>query len=190
MWKKEEVPNRPAGLQPDAPSRPERPTPTGGPTDQATIGRSISIRGDVTGDEDLFIQGRVEGSVDLQQNTVTVGPEGEVKASIVGRVVTVEGRVEGNIRAAEQVVLRSTAAVEGDITSPRLVLEDGARFRGGVDMGAGGDEGPQGRGATLPQSRRRSEPDAKAADRSAPEAIGGSTDPDASATDAAASVRI
>jgi cytoskeletal protein CcmA (bactofilin family) len=190
MWKKEEVPNRPAGLQPDTPPRPERTAAPGAPTEQATIGRSISIRGDVTGDEDLFIQGRVEGSVDLQQNTVTVGPEGEVKASIVGRVVTVEGRVEGNISAAEQVVLRSTAAVEGDITAPRLVLEDGARFRGGVDMGAGGDRGSQGRGATLAQSRKRSEPDAKGADRSAAEAIGGSTDPDASATDAAASARL
>jgi cytoskeletal protein CcmA (bactofilin family) len=190
MWKKEEVPNRPAGLQPDTPPRPERAAPTGSPADRATIGRSISIRGDVTGDEDLFIQGRVEGSVDLQQNTVTVGPEGEVRASIVGRVVTVEGRVEGNISAAEQVVLRSTAVVEGDITAPRLVLEDGARFRGGVDMGAGDAPGPQGRGASLPQSRKRSEPDAKGADRSAPEASGGSTGQGAGATDAAPAARI
>jgi cytoskeletal protein CcmA (bactofilin family) len=66
---------------------------------------------------------------------VTVGPDGEVHASIVGRVVMVEGKVEGNITADEQVILRSSASVQGDITAPRVVLEDGARFRGGVDMG-------------------------------------------------------
>jgi len=103
--------------------------------DMATIGRSIAIKGEVTGNEDLLIQGKVDGSVDLQQHSVTVGPDGEVHASIVGRVVMVEGKVEGNITAEEQVILRSSASVQGDITAPRVVLEDGARFRGGVDMG-------------------------------------------------------
>jgi cytoskeletal protein CcmA (bactofilin family) len=104
-------------------------------TDRATIGRSITLRGDVTGDEDLLIQGHVEGTVDLHQHSVTVGSEGEVVASILGRVVTVEGRVEGNISGTEQVVLRSSALVKGDIRAPRVVLENGARFRGLVDMG-------------------------------------------------------
>jgi cytoskeletal protein CcmA (bactofilin family) len=89
----------------------------------------------VTGDEDLLIQGRVDGSVDLKQHSVTVGREGEVKANIIGRVVTVEGKVEGNLSADEQVILRASATVQGDISAPRVVLEDGARFRGGVDMG-------------------------------------------------------
>jgi cytoskeletal protein CcmA (bactofilin family) len=153
MWKKEDMlaPTRPevAPTRPEvAATRPElaaaRPEPApsadrSGPSkagrERATIGRSITIRGDVTGDEDLLIQGRVDGSVNLKQHSVTVGSEGEVKANISGRVVTVEGSVEGNLSAEEQVILRSSARVQGDIAAPRLVLEDGARFRGGVDMG-------------------------------------------------------
>lgn len=135
MWKKEEESDRPTprvDAAHVAAERPARPTTS---KDRATIGRSIAIRGDVTGDEDLLIQGRVEGSVDLSEHAVTVGPEGEVKASIVARIVVVEGTVEGNLRADEQVILRSSAHVQGDIEAPRVVLEDGARFRGGVDMG-------------------------------------------------------
>jgi cytoskeletal protein CcmA (bactofilin family) len=113
----------------------DRSGPSKAGRERATIGRSITIRGDVTGDEDLLIQGRVDGSVNLKQHSVTVGSEGEVKANISGRVVTVEGSVEGNLSAEEQVILRSSARVQGDIAAPRLVLEDGARFRGGVDMG-------------------------------------------------------
>jgi cytoskeletal protein CcmA (bactofilin family) len=153
MWKKEGIPDPAPATRPEyAPTRPEmsasrpevRPEPPPGtdragatraPRDRATIGRSITIKGEVTGDEDLLIQGRVDGSVNLKQHSVTVGPEGEVKADITGRVVTVEGSVEGNLSADEQVILRNSARVQGDIVAPRLVLEDGARFRGGVDMG-------------------------------------------------------
>lgn len=103
--------------------------------EQATIGSSIKIRGEVAGDEDLVIQGHVDGSVDLDQNAVTVGPDGEVTADITGRIITVEGSVEGDLTAEEQIVLRSSARVKGDISAPRVVLEDGARFRGGVEMG-------------------------------------------------------
>jgi cytoskeletal protein CcmA (bactofilin family) len=103
--------------------------------ERATIGRSITIKGEVSGDEDLLIQGQVDGSVNLKQQTVTVGKEGRVKADITGRVVTVEGEVEGNLKAEEQVVLRSSARVQGDIVAPRVVLEDGGVFRGGIDMG-------------------------------------------------------
>ena len=111
--------------------RPDAPRSTG----PAMIGRSIAIRGEVTGDEDMVIQGRVDGSVDLKQHSVTVGPEGEVKANIIARVVTVEGRVVGNLSGEEQVILRSSARVEGDIVAPRVVLEDGTLFRGSVEMG-------------------------------------------------------
>ncbi len=143
MWKKEDMPeptnvNRPEPVAPAAPvaERVAIPTTKAAVTlERATIGRSISIKGEVTGDEDLLIQGRVEGSVNLKQHSVTVGREGEVKADITGRVITIEGRVQGNLMADEQVVLRSSAQVQGDIVSPRVVLEDGARFRGGVDMG-------------------------------------------------------
>lgn len=144
MWKKEEAEKR-AGARPEGSSEKTRTTPrqTGG--ERATIGRSITIRGDVTGDEDLVIQGRVEGSVDLKEHAVTVGPEGEVKADVRGRVVTVEGHVEGNLRAEEQVVLRGSARVLGDIAAARVTLEDGAYFSGGVEMT---DQGGKGRTAS------------------------------------------
>ena len=146
MWKKDDVSSPNYSPETEATPRPQLnvssptpapATPSAAPRagERATIGRSITIRGDVTGNEDLLIQGRVDGSIDLKQHAVTIGSEGEVKASIAGRVVIVEGSVEGNISSEEQVVLRASARVQGDITAPRLVLEDGARFRGGVDMG-------------------------------------------------------
>jgi len=136
MWKKDDRHEDIAAPRFTAPAAPAPgPGTTMASTERATIGRSITLRGDVTGDEDLLIQGHVEGTVDLHQHSVTVGSEGEVVASIVGRVVTVEGRVEGNISGTEQVILRSSALVRGDIRAPRVVLENGARFRGLVDMG-------------------------------------------------------
>jgi cytoskeletal protein CcmA (bactofilin family) len=137
MWKKDDEPEhavqpvRPAGAapRPDPPSR-----APAGPTERATIGPSITIRGDVTGDEDLVIQGRVEGTVDLKQHSVTVGPEGRVKADISGRDVTVEGEVTGNVRAQDHAILRATARVDGDLAAPRVVIEEGAAFRGRIDM--------------------------------------------------------
>ncbi len=134
MWKRDDQQETPEPRAADpAAERPGARARSGG--ERATIGRSITIRGEVTGDEDLLIQGRIEGSIDLRQHAVTVGSEGDVKADVVARVLTIEGRVKGNLSAEEQVVLRSSARVEGDISAPRLVLEDGARFRGGVDMG-------------------------------------------------------
>jgi cytoskeletal protein CcmA (bactofilin family) len=119
---------------------------------RATIGPSITIKGEVSGDEDLLIQGRVEGSIDLKERAVTVGPDGIVNADIEGRIVTVEGKVEGNLRALEQVILKTSARVQGDIKSPRVVLEDGATFRGMVDMGDPSLE-TKTTGAQLPGSR-------------------------------------
>ncbi len=104
--------------------------------DQAAIGRSITIKGDVTGDEDLYIQGRIDGTVNLQQHNVTVGQEGRVKANISARTVTIEGEVNGDVRGQEQVTLRASSTVNGDIVSPRVVLEDGATFLGSIDMSA------------------------------------------------------
>ena len=135
MWKKEETPEPVAAPRPQAARGFEQAPPLKASGERATIGRSITINGEVKGDEDLLIQGRVDGSVTLKQHAVTVGPEGEVKADIGARVITVEGRVEGNLSAQEQVILRGSARVQGNITAPRVVLEDGARFRGGVDMG-------------------------------------------------------
>ena len=137
MWKKDDLP-APAPVASRAEEKKERPgslSSAAASGERATIGSSITIRGEVSGDEDLLIQGRVDGSVDLKKQSVTVGQEGTVKANITGRVVIVEGEVEGDIQAGEQIVLRSTARVQGDLKALRVVLEDGATFRGGVDMG-------------------------------------------------------
>jgi cytoskeletal protein CcmA (bactofilin family) len=106
------------------------------PSDRATIGPSIFIKGDLTGEEDLVIEGRVEGKVDLKQNNVTVGKNGRVKADVFGRVVIIEGEVDGNVFAREQAILKQAGAIRGNITSPRVVLEDGSRFKGSIDMEA------------------------------------------------------
>lgn len=160
MWKKEDAQNRDT-VEPETAARRERPAPPRSPGDRATIGRSITIRGEVTGDEDLVIQGRIEGSVDLKQHSVTVGPEGEVTANIRGRLVTIEGHVEGDLNADEWVVLRDSARVEGDISAPRVTVEDGAYFRGGIDMGDTGRAGPGGekKSSERPRGEKtRSEP--------------------------------
>jgi len=107
----------------------------------ATIGPSIKIKGDVSGDEDLLIQGQIEGKVKLGKHNVTIGSDGHVKADVHGRTVVVEGQVEGDLRAKEQIILRHTARVEGSIAAPRVTLEDGAVFRGGIEMDAGGKDG-------------------------------------------------
>ncbi len=138
MWKKEETEgggmsatNQPGPVAGEK----TRPKDAAGARESATIGPSINIKGDVTGDEDLMIQGRIEGTVTLKQHNVVVGPEGQVRASIHGRSVTVEGTVVGDLRGEEQVVLRKAASVEGNIQAPRVTLEDGASFKGGIDMG-------------------------------------------------------
>ena len=141
---------------------------------RATIGPSITIKGEVSGNEDLLIQGRVEGSIDLKERAVTVGPDGKVNADIDGRVVTVEGRVEGNLQALEQVILKSSARVQGDIKAPRVVLEDGASFRGMVDMGDPsqdkGTTGAQPTGGKAGQSSGAPGTDGKESDRASPAA--------------------
>jgi cytoskeletal protein CcmA (bactofilin family) len=129
---------------PSAPSPAEAPRRSG---TSATIGPSIFIKGDLSGEEDLVIEGRVEGKVDLKQNNVTVGKNGRVRADVFGKVVIVEGEVDGNVFAREQAILRQAGAIRGNITSPRVVLEDGSRFKGSIDMEApketGGSSSPR-----------------------------------------------
>ena len=155
MWKKDEAPEPMAQRRPEVEPAVEQFAPRKATGERATIGRSITIKGEVNGDEDLLIQGRIDGSVNLKQHAVTVGPEGEVKADIGARIITVEGTVEGNLTAQEQVVLRGSARVQGNIHAPRVVLEDGARFRGGVDMGeAPADKNVSGAARTVPASAK------------------------------------
>jgi cytoskeletal protein CcmA (bactofilin family) len=139
MWKKEEGMPTPQS-QPGTAPQDESPKQSVSSSERATIGRSITIRGDVGGDEDLLIQGQVDGSVTLDLHSVTVGSQGRVHANITGRVIIVEGQVEGDLKAKEQIILRSSANVMGDISAPRVVLDDGASFRGLVDMGAAAEQ--------------------------------------------------
>lgn len=132
MWSKKPEADEDMAEQTSPP--PVSPVLQNGSRGPATIGPSISIRGDLAGDEDLIIQGRVEGSVSLQQNNVTVGKEGRIKASICGRIITVEGHVEGDLHGEEKVIIRASGNVGGNIVSPRVALEDGCRFKGSIDM--------------------------------------------------------
>jgi len=148
MWnKREEEPIRPAA----APHAALPPTAvTARREQQAGIGPSISIVGDVTGDEDLTILGRVRGKIDLPQHTVTVGESGHIDADIHAKVLSVAGEVRGNLVAGEQILIRKTATMLGNLTAPRVGLEDGCRFRGSVDMEA---QPEKGRAASTPTSR-------------------------------------
>ena len=141
-WKRDDPPSpnphphpEPAAPRPTAaPAPTAAPEPPRRPSERATIGPSIYIKGDLAGEEDLVIEGRVEGRVDLKQHNVTIGKNGRVRADVFGRVVNVEGEVDGNVFAQEQAVLRQSGAVRGNITAPRVTLEDGSRFKGSIDM--------------------------------------------------------
>ncbi len=135
MWKKTEddVPNpyQPASSAPaPRPAAPQASSRGG----HAIIGPSIRIEGDIRGDEDLLVEGQVEGNILLEKHSVTVGANGRVKADIHGRNISVEGQVQGNLFADEQVVVRESGEVRGNITAPRVSLEDGAKFKGAIDM--------------------------------------------------------
>jgi cytoskeletal protein CcmA (bactofilin family) len=161
MWNKEQgVPGQPTVAAVTSPEAPRAPVARS--TGHATIGPSIVVRGEVSGNEDLLIQGKLDGSVALDLNAVTVGSGGRVKADITGRIITIEGNVEGNLNAKEQIILRGSAVVQGDIKAPRVVLEDGASFRGLVDMG--------GRDAAGTAESRRTDGRAPAAVTSKPDA--------------------
>lgn len=121
----------PASVTPDPVPGNSRPS-AGRP--KATIGATIRITGDMNGDEDLWVDGVVEGTMQLPKNLVTVGKEGRVNATITARMVEVEGTVEGDINGHEQVILRRSGQVKGNISAPRVTLEDGCKFKGSIDM--------------------------------------------------------
>jgi cytoskeletal protein CcmA (bactofilin family) len=100
----------------------------------ANIGKSISIRGDLTGNEDMVIEGQVEGKVDLPNNQLTVGANGKLKAEIHAKSVVVVGHVEGNVYGIERVEIQATGRVEGDVSAPKLVVAEGAQLNGAIQM--------------------------------------------------------
>lgn len=104
------------------------------PRVHATIGATIHIKGDVSGDENLTIDGTVEGTVTIKQHNIQVGKNGRLLADVRAKVIRVEGHVDGNLHADEQVVIRASGVVRGNVVSPRLTMEDGCSFKGSVDM--------------------------------------------------------
>ena len=150
MWKPT---NQPA--TPGRPTEPERPSTSTAPmapsmnlnepaavpravttttSDQATIGKSLVIKGEVTGSESLYIDGRVEGSINLSGNRVTIGRNGVVAANISAREIVVLGKVRGNLTASDRVDIRSDGSLTGDVVAARISIEDGAFFKGGIDI--------------------------------------------------------
>ncbi len=107
---------------------------TGARRERAVIGASITIQGDLSGEEDLTVLGQVQGTVDVKGNSVTIGETGRVKADVYAQNIFVEGSVEGNLYGGDQIVLRSSGNVRGNLTAPRVALDDGAQFKGSIDM--------------------------------------------------------
>lgn len=103
-------------------------------SDIAHIGKSVVIKGELSGSEDLFFDGEVEGTIQLSGNSLTVGPNGRIRANINAREVVILGKVNGNVQATERFELRQTGQLNGDVTTARIVIEDGAFFKGSVEI--------------------------------------------------------
>ena len=101
------------------------------------IGSGIKVNGDITGDENLVIEGKVDGSIKLDANEVAIGQAGHVKADVSARIVRIDGHVEGDITGKEKVIITRSGNVRGNIKAPRVTLEDGAIFKGSIDMDPG-----------------------------------------------------
>ena len=146
MWKRDEA-VKPTGSQPAyTPTGPVAPTQhasapaTSQPDsrrierDVVNIGKSVVIKGELNGSEDLTVEGHVEGKIELKDHVLTIGPNGKIKASVFAKAVIVLGEVNGNVTASEKVDIRDGGSVDGDIISPRVAIAEGAHFRGSVDM--------------------------------------------------------
>ena len=170
MWKRDEAvkptaPQPAAG--PGAPVTPVQqatiPTPQPEPRrierDVVNIGKSVVIKGELNGSEDLTIEGQVEGKIELKDHALTIGANGKIKAQIFAKSVIVLGEVNGNVSATEKVDIRDGGSVDGDIVSPRVAIAEGAHFRGSVDMQRKG-----------PQAAAKPQPVKEAAPASAPAA--------------------
>ncbi len=100
----------------------------------ANIGKSVIIKGELSGSEDLYVDGQVEGTIELRNNNLTVGPNGNVKANVTAKGVVVQGKIEGTINASERFELRKSAMVTGDVVTQRVAMEEGAFFKGKIDV--------------------------------------------------------
>ncbi|HEY5056603.1 MAG TPA: polymer-forming cytoskeletal protein [Acidobacteriaceae bacterium] len=170
MWKPNQTgPSSPATPEPARPtppvstpgsfeaSRPAAPAAAAASGEQATIGKSLVIKGEVTGSESLFVDGKIEGAINLPGNRVTVGRNGQVAANITAREVVVLGKVRGNISASDRVDIRSEGSLTGDVAAARIAIEDGAYFKGGIDIKKPGDA-PKSSSSSTPTSSSTPEP--------------------------------
>jgi cytoskeletal protein CcmA (bactofilin family) len=142
MWKRDES-VKPTNVQPP-PGGSEGQSGTSGSTQPASrqqigggvvnIGKSVVIKGELNGSEDLTIEGRVEGKIEIKDHSLTIGSNGKIKAQVFAKALIVLGEVNGNIAASEKVEIRDGGSVDGDIVSPRVAIAEGAHFRGSVDM--------------------------------------------------------
>jgi cytoskeletal protein CcmA (bactofilin family) len=143
MWKRDEAvkptsqptPAAPvaSNVQPSTPVAPQV-EPRRIERDLVNIGKSVVIKGELSGSEDLTIEGQVEGKIELKDHLLTIGPNGRIKAQVFAKTVIVLGEVNGNVSASEKVEIRDGGSVDGDIVSPRVAIAEGAHFRGSVDM--------------------------------------------------------
>lgn len=134
MWKRDDAVKPSAVPVPSSPapvSVPEMRTPA---RDVVHIGKLVVIRGELTGNEDLTVEGQVEGRVDLPENVLTVGPHGRITAEVFAKQVIVLGEITGNVRAVEKVDIRDHGSVNGDISAPKVAIAEGAHFKGSIDM--------------------------------------------------------
>ena len=145
MWKRDESvkPTTPPAPTPGASAAPPAPAPaaaqpkdarTQTERDKVNIGKSVVIKGELSGSEDLMIEGHCEGRIELRDNVLTIGPNGKIRAEVFAKSVVVLGEVVGNVTASEKVDIRDNGSVDGDIISPRVAIAEGAHFRGSVDM--------------------------------------------------------
>lgn len=102
----------------------------------ANIGKSITLKGDLSGNEDLVIEGHIEGRVDLPNNQLTIGANGSCAAEVHAKTVVVVGKVTGNVIASERIEIQATGLVNGDVSAPRLIVQEGAVVNGSIEMGA------------------------------------------------------
>ena len=151
MWEKKKAPEPPLASTPGTPSDlpteavPSQPAATssgvssaaggpGGGQSLAQIGKSLKLKGEITGSEDLYIDGEVEGTVELKGNSLTVGPNGNVHADVSARSITILGRLQGNVKVGERTEIRKTGSFGGELLTAQIVIEDGAVFRGSIDI--------------------------------------------------------
>ena len=130
-------------------------TPTPARDPNIKIGKSIVVRGEVTGDEDLIVEGKVEGVISLEDHHLTVGETGSVSAEVTAKTVTVFGRMEGNLVAKEKAEIAETGSLKGDIKAPRIVIADGAKFKGSVDMSSENGKSPRNPGTVTSPSKQK-----------------------------------